>query len=517
MRRMTLLWGALLLAVMVSLPAPTARADEPVVHMILFWSKTCPACHKVLEGTLPPIQEKYGDQLEVKSLDVSEPDNYKLFSALEEAYQVPKKLQGVPVIFLGQTFLVGWVDIGDHLDEEIQRYLAAGGVDYPMTASEVERLPEEGYCWCPTPSAAESGAPIEGDKPIHLAYFHQAGCTECNRALYDLKFLQGQYPQLVVESFSIPEDAALSECLGQRYGIPEEKRMTAPAVFIGEDYLLGKEVSANNLEALLKEYAAQGAEPTWVGWEEEKAKACIVERFKSFRALTVIAAGLIDGINPCAFATIIFFVSYLAISGRKGKEVLSVGSAFTLGVFLAYLLIGMGFWKFLEAIEFLTAVGRWVYLLTAILCLFLASFSILDYLKARQGEIGDMALNLPHSLRMCINKLIRQGRRAQAYVWTAFFTGLAVSIIELACTGQVYLPTIIFVMGVPSLRVRAFGYLLLYNLLFILPLVVVFLLVFYGTNSKQLTRFLQARAATIKLAMAVLFLAMASWLIYTLA
>jgi len=81
----------------------------------------------------------------------------------------------------------------------------------------------------------------------------------------------------------------------------------------------------------------------------------------------------------------------------------------------------------------------------------------------------------------------------------------------------VYLPTLIFVMGVPSLRVRAFIYLLVYNLLFILPLMVIFLLVFYGTTSKQLTHFLQARAATIKLAMAGLFLVLAAWLFYTLA
>jgi hypothetical protein len=115
---------------------------------------------------------------------------------------------------------------------------------------------------------------------------------------------------------------------------------------------------------------------------------------------------------------------------------------------------------------------------------------------------------------MRINSIIRQSRRAQAYVGAAFITGLAVSIIELACTGQVYLPTIIFVMGVPELRARALAYLLLYNLMFILPLVVVFILAFRGTTSRQLTQFLQTRAATVKLAMSALFLALSGWLFY---
>jgi len=54
----------------------------------------------------------------------------------------------------------------------------------------------------------------------------------------------------------------------------------------------------------------------------------------------------------------------------------------------------------------------------------------------------------------------------------------------------------------------------LYNLMFILPLVVVFVLAFWGTTSRQLTRFLQARAAIVKLAMSGLFFALSGWLLY---
>jgi hypothetical protein len=115
---------------------------------------------------------------------------------------------------------------------------------------------------------------------------------------------------------------------------------------------------------------------------------------------------------------------------------------------------------------------------------------------------------------MSINRIIRRSRRARAYVGAAFATGAAVSLIELACTGQVYLPTMIFVMGVPELRVRALLYLVLYNLMFVLPLVVVFTLAFRGTTSRQLTRFLQNRASTVKLAMSGLFFALSAWLLY---
>jgi cytochrome c biogenesis protein CcdA len=126
-----------------------------------------------------------------------------------------------------------------------------------------------------------------------------------------------------------------------------------------------------------------------------------------------------------------------------------------------------------------------------------------------------MQLNLPHGLRMRINAVIRRSRRSHAFVAGSFVTGIAVSLLELACTGQVYLPTIIFVMSQPEMRTRAFGFLGLYNLLFVVPLIVVFVLAYYGTTSKQLTRFLQRRAAAVKLGMAVLFTALATWLLVT--
>jgi hypothetical protein len=122
-------------------------------------------------------------------------------------------------------------------------------------------------------------------------------------------------------------------------------------------------------------------------------------------------------------------------------------------------------------------------------------------------------LTLPLSLRKRINALIRRSSKARNFVIAAFVTGIFVSVIELACTGQVYLPTIMFVLGVPELRAQGALYLFLYNLMFIVPLVVVFVLVYFGTTSKDLGSFLQRRAASVKLGMALLFTVLTGWLV----
>jgi cytochrome c biogenesis protein CcdA/glutaredoxin len=466
-----------------------------------------------MEDDLPPLVEKYGDQLDILMIEASSDEAYEVYLAAVDLYDVPPQRQGVPALFIGDDHLVGSAEIPTKLPGLIDRYLKQGGVDFPPVPGLSAYVNE------PAP-AGESQESSAGAKAINLLYFYQTGCQDCDRVKQDLDHLQSKYPQLVVESRNVREDAALAEWMGERAGVPPMRRMTAPTVFVDGDYLLEQDLDARSVEELLIKYGDTGAAAVWENWQEEAGQAAeqtIAQRFQSFGVFTIVFAGLVDGLNPCAFATLVFFVSYLTISGRKGRDVLMVGGAFTVGVFLAYMLVGVGLYNVLGLLgDLLTRLGRWLYGLTAAFCLVLAAVSFADYLKARRGHIGDMSLNLPHQLRMRINTLIRKGRKSRAFVAGAFVTGILVSLLELACTGQVYLPTIVFVMSVPELQVRAFLLLLLYNVLFILPLIVVFILAYYGTGAQRFSQFLQQRASTVKLGMCFLFLVLGGWLAVSL-
>lgn len=498
-------------------PAVKAKlTGDGVVRLVFIWSEDCSHCHEVMENVLPPLVEKHGDQLEIASIETSRDHaRYEIYLAAIELFGIPPQRQGWPAVFIGDTHLLGSTEIPAKLEGLIEKYLQQGGVAYPPIPGLQSLIGES----TETELQGAESSGVEA-QPIYLAYFYQTGCQDCDRVKGDLDYLETKFPQLIVEAYNVRDNAELSEWLGEQAGVLYSRRLTAPTVFVGNDYLLEEDLDARSLEELLKTYTPDGAERVWENWEEtaeETAQKSIVERFRSLGVFTVVFAGLVDGLNPCAFATLVFFVSYLTISGRKGKDVLSVGAAFTLGVFLAYMLVGVGFYRALDLLgDLLTTLGRWLYGLTAAFCLVLAVVSFSDYLKARRGEIGDMALNLPHRLRMQINATIRRTRKSRAFVATAFITGIIVSFLELACTGQVYLPTIIFVMSVPELKAQAALFLLLYNLLFVTPLVVVFVLAFYGTGAKQFSSFLQQRASTVKLGMSFLFLALGSWLAVSL-
>ncbi len=160
----------------------------------------------------------------------------------------------------------------------------------------------------------------------------------------------------------------------------------------------------------------------------------------------------------------------------------------------------------------MNVISKIVYGLTALICLFLAILSIRDYFKTRHGNLDDMALKLPEPLRKRINTAVREGRKSSSYYLSAFFTGLVISILELACTGQIYLPVIISMSTLPELRTQAVLFLILYNLMFIVPLIIVFVLAYYGTTSKQFTAFLKKNAAAVKIGMALVFITLAVWL-----
>ena len=491
----------LLLALLLAACGASGQPTGPVVRFTLYYSTTCPHCHEIMENYLPTVYEKYGDQVEHRYVEVGTSTNYQIMVDLQRKLGVSAENQGyVPTLVIGNQALVGGDEIPAKLEGLIDRYLAQGGVDYTNT-----------YYNPPTP-----GPTVEAGEPIYLAYFEKAGCQECARTTFDLKLVQRQYPALVVEKFPIETNQPLSEWLSQKYDVPVDKRLSTPMIFVGTDYLAGTDVTADSLLAIVGKYVAAGAARTWDQFDLTQGESGLVERFKSFGALAVLGAGLIDGLNPCAFATLVFFISYMAFTGRRGRDILLVGGAFALGVFLTYLLVGVGLLKVVQSLPFFTSLGRWVYLLTAVLCITLAVLTFRDYLKARKGQASEMTLKLPLRLRRQINRVIREGAQVRAFVLVALVTGFIVSLIELACTGQVYLPTIIFVLSVPELASKAFLYLLLYCIMFIIPLIIVFVVSYLGTTSEQLSSLVGRHTATVKLLTGLLFVGLALWMTWAL-
>ena len=229
--------------------------------------------------------------------------------------------------------------------------------------------------------------------------------------------------------------------------------------------------------------------------------------------IAIAAAGLLDGVNPCAFTTIIFLVAVLAVAGRGRREVLVIGALFTVAVFLTYLAVGLGLFAALRAaaaVPIVSGILRWV--LVAVLVA-LAGLSLYDWLVIRRGEPSKMLLQLPSALKRQLHKSIHAQARTAAMAGGALLTGFLVSIFEFACTGQVYLPTLAYLARTRG-DASALGLLALYNAFFILPLLVVFAASVRGVTSARIAALYRARMGAVKIGLAIVFLGLAAFTVW---
>jgi cytochrome c biogenesis protein CcdA len=261
---------------------------------------------------------------------------------------------------------------------------------------------------------------------------------------------------------------------------------------------------------VISKYQGKGAPPPWEKVTQEALKEGekkIIDRFKKFSLWAVLIAGLIDGLNPCAFATIIFLVSYLSFLGKQTKEILLYGIIFTFGVFIAYILAGMGLMAGLRQLTGFPLITKGIYFFIALLAIALGIISFYDYIQFRRGQMAKMKLQLPMVLKKKIHGIIRkQTRSTKAGFIGTFSLGFVIAVTEVVCTGQVYLPTIGYIMTIPKLRVHAFFNLILYNIMFIVPLVGIFIAAFFGVTSEKMALVTKKRTGTVKLLTAILFI-----------
>lgn len=136
------------------------------------------------------------------------------------------------------------------------------------------------------------------------------------------------------------------------------------------------------------------------------------EKIKSeFPELNLLmAAALLDGINPCAFATIIFFVTYLNFLKKDKKYIAQIGLAFVVGVFICYFGLGLGIFHVFIKLKAYDWISYWFSKVLGVFALILGVLSLYDfYIFKKSGQSSEMVLQLPTRLKQIIHAIIRRG------------------------------------------------------------------------------------------------------------
>ncbi len=348
---------------------------------------------------------------------------------------------------------------------------------------------------------------------VKVVFFSTPGCSECALTRNYLESLKEVYPQIEIIEYSVSENKnkELLSQLGNKYGLKENQINVTPAVFIGEKAFV-REETFHNLDKVIENLNPEENTFLEKALQENTENSQLVEMFKKFGVLTVVSAGLIDGYNPCAITVLIFFISLLTLKGKSKKEMLLVGVSFILGIGVSYLLLGIGLFQIIAKWKYFDFISRWVYLVTALITFILVVLTFSDYFKAKKGNTKNMTLQLSYAEKKSIHTLLRKRITALESL-SAFLIAFPVSIVEFSCTGQTYLPTIVYIFSMENLEAKALVYLILYNFMFIVPLVVITVFAYKGATSERITTWFRKNIATIKLFTGIIFLLLFTYLL----
>jgi len=180
--------------------------------------------------------------------------------------------------------------------------------------------------------------------------------------------------------------------------------------------------------------------------------------------------------------------------------------------------LGLGAFAGLERLKLLTFFAKYFDALVGGVAIILGAASLYDYISyKRTRESKDMILKLPAPIKNAIHRTVRiikdkgEGRLGFfRLLLVAFAIGVVVSLLESMCTGQIYLPTITFILKMKVMWWRAFSLLVLYNAMFVLPLAAVLVATLFGVSSQQWAALVQRHLAKVKLATAFFFFGLAA-------
>jgi thiol:disulfide interchange protein len=190
----------------------------------------------------------------------------------------------------------------------------------------------------------------------------------------------------------------------------------------------------------------------------------------------IVTLALADAINPCAFAVMtMILISILLANPEKKHRVLTGGIAFTIAVFIGYFIYGLVIVQLFKSfIGFTSLIYPYITKGLAVFAILLGIFNLKDFIRY---EPGGFATEMPLSMRPRVKQIIKGVTSTKG----AFIAGILVTLFLLPCTIGPYI-----IAGGSLSQIQllsAIPWLILYNLIFILPMIGITLIIYFGLST----------------------------------
>jgi len=326
-------------------------------------------------------------------------------------------------------------------------------------------------------------------------YFYGDGCTHCEKIAPLITALQDRYPGLQLEKLEVYHNTSnqlrFME-MARQYNI---SNAGIPIVVIGGAPLVGETEIRDHLEEsiLLEEKRVASCNTTAASPVPlENAANCTVPGI-ALTPATVVIPALADSLNPCALAVLVFLLVSIAAAGNR-RRVLATGGVYILAVFLFHLLVGVGLFSALS----LSGYARPFSLIGALAALVFGGITVIEALRDRETFL----LSIPASGKGILARYVRA-----ATLPAAFVLGILAGLLGFSCTGGIYI-SILGLMGRSLSFAGGLPWLVLYNIVFVIPLAIATLLVGYGLSPESMEQWRVGRKRALRLVIGAVMIAL---------
>ncbi|MBD3313828.1 hypothetical protein GF345_05280 [Candidatus Woesearchaeota archaeon] len=353
---------------------------------------------------------------------------------------------------------------------------------------------------------------------LDLCIFYGRGCPHCEKELSFLEEMKDRYPDLNVREFEVYFNQQNRELFEDMATSFNSDIQGVPTTFIDDRMFVG---FSNSIEKSLEEEIRRCVEegcrsPCEVAGVENLSEALVIsgdsspaenpEKKSLMNKITipaVIGAAAVDAINPCAFAVLIILLTTIIAAKKKGRA-LQAGLAFAAAIFISYFLMGLGLYSAVQV----TGLTHIFYYVVAILAIIIGLFNLKDYLWYGKWFI----MEVPKSWRPKMKMLLKGVTSTPG----AFLIGFVVSLFLLPCTSGPYI-VILGLLSKASTRPTAMLLLLLYNLIFILPMLIITFAIYFGfTTTEKAEEWRQRKLKTLHLIAGIIILLLGIGMLFSL-
>ncbi len=345
----------------------------------------------------------------------------------------------------------------------------------------------------------------QNENKICIIYFYSTKCSHCKSLEPFLEYISMKFgDDIIITKLDVsnPENVAIYNqlCTFREYTGHEIPLLAVnDAVFVGEDKirenLEDEIIKGIELDEKICPLAGMTCHNGNATGTDEMLSG--VKKLSFFAVLPlVLVTGFGDGINPCAFAVLLFIMAFLQeISGSKRRL-----KRVTISYIIAFMIvnIGLGIFYFFTSIQ-IGHPGTVRYMAVGF-AVFAGLINLKDFFAYGKG----FSLEIPKFSKKYIESLA-----AKASVPAALVMGCLVALLEAPCSVPIYLTVLEVLKGQGKSLLGVMPHIFIYNVMFILPIAVLALLIYFGAEAKALEGWRQKHRKFMKLSLAVILLVLA--------